>query len=391
MKTEHNLAELNIAGTIKLDKRTKRLARRLKRGEIALIDHQDIDSVSAQMLIDRNVAAVVNASPSISGRYPNVGPKMLLDAGIPILDNVGGDSFETVREGEAVVISGCELMSDGALICTGTPLTQELVAKLLEDSKRNLDVELEHFAENTLTYVMKEKSLLLDETRLPAVETRFAGRHVLIVVRGDGYKEDLASLQSYIHEVRPVLIGVDGGADALIEMGHRPDMIVGDMDSVSDATLRCGSEIVVHTYSDSSRKAPGLDRLEGLGLDFKLAAVPGTSEDVAMLLAYEKGAELIVAVGTHSNLIDFLDKGRNGMSSTFLVRLKVGTKLVDARGASKLYKSKPSLRYAAVLVLAAMAVVVTVLAFSPAIQDRIQLFVIEQKLRLWDLWLHLRS
>lgn len=381
---------LNIAGTIRLDRRTKNLARRIKQGEIALIDHQDIDSVSAQMLIDRKVALVVNAALSISGRYPNAGPKMLLDAGIPILDAVGEEAFERIREGDFVEVSGCHIKSDGAVICSGMELTAEDVDRMLEESKKNLDVELERFAENTLTYVVQEKSILLDATRLPAVDTNIAGRHVLIVVRGEGYKNDLISLRAYMNEVKPVLIGVDGGADALLEMGYKPHIIIGDMDSVSDKALKCGAEIIVHTYTDKTRKAPGLARLQEMGIEAKLAAVPGTSEDVAMLLAYEKGAELIVAVGTHSNLIDFLDKGRKGMSSTFLVRLKVGTKLVDARGASKLYQSGPKLRYAGVLVLAAMVSLIAVVALSPAVQDQLRMFVIEQKSRLWDLWVQLR-
>ncbi|MEN6370631.1 MAG: putative cytokinetic ring protein SteA [Armatimonadota bacterium] len=381
---------LKISGTIKLDKRTKNLAPRLRSGEIALIDHQDIDSVSAQMLIDRRIAAVVNAGLSISGRYPNAGPKMLLNAGIPILDGVGQEPFDRIHEGDQVEISGCELKLNGDVICQGTQLTQADIARMLEESKLNLDSELERFAENTLTYVLQEKSILLDATKLPSVDTGIAGRQVLIVVRGEGYKDDLVSLRVYINEVKPILIGVDGGADALLEMGYKPHMIIGDMDSVSDKALRCGAEIVVHTYTDKSRKAPGVTRLQEMGIETKLAAVPGTSEDVAMLLAYEKGAELIVAVGTHSNLIDFLDKGRKGMSSTFLVRLKVGPKLVDARGASKLYNSSPKLRYAGVLVLAAMAALIAVIALSPAVQDQIRMFIIEQKSRLWDLWVQLR-
>jgi len=381
---------LSIAGTVRLDKGTKNLARRLRKGDIALIDHEDLDSVAAQMLIEKGVAAVVNASPSISGRYPNLGPAMLLEAGVPILDNVGAGIFDLVREGESIEISGCEVRANAAALASGVVLTAEDVAELLDESKRNLDSELERFAENTLTYVLKEKSLLLDETRLPTIDTRIAGKHVLIVVRGEGYKEDLVSLRAYINEVKPVLIGVDGGADALIEMGHKPHLIIGDMDSVSDQALRSGAEIVVHTYADESRPAPGVKRLEGLDLAAKLAAVPGTSEDVAMLLAYEKGAEVIVAVGTHSHLIDFLDKGRKGMSSTFLVRLKVGSRLVDARGASKLYRGRPGFRYAAVLTLAAFLALVTVIASSPAVQDQIRLFIMEHKSRLWDLWVHLR-
>ncbi len=341
------------------------------------------------MLIERRVAAVVNAGKSTSGRYPNRGPQMLLEAGIPILDAVGREVFDQLHEGDSVSVVDGEMLSDGIVVCAGTELTIELAKELLEESKLNLDTELESFAQNTLAYVVNEKSILFDDTNLPAVDTRIAGRHVLIVVRGEDYKDDLTSLRSYIHEMKPVLVAVDGGADALLEMGLKPHIIIGDMDSISDSALKCGAEIIVHTYTDS-RRAPGLDRLEKLGVTNKIAAVPGTSEDVAMLLAYEKGAELIVAVGTHSNLVDFLDKGRKGMSSTFLVRLKVGSKLVDARGASKLYRSRPPLRYAALLALAAMVALVTAVASSPAIQDQIRLFVIDQKARLWDLWVRLR-
>ena len=377
-----------IKGKIKCDKRTKNLAKRLHPGDIALIDHQDIDSVSAQMLIDCGVAAVVNASRSVSGRYPNSGPSLLLGAGITVLDNVGASVFEQVKEGEEAEIDGSRLIVGGKVF-EGEILTQETVSRLLEDAKRNLDKELEQFAKNTLSYVVKEKSILLDETNLPAIDTRISGRHVLIVVRGEHYREDLASLRAYIAEVKPVLVAVDGGADALLEIGLKPHIIIGDMDSVSDRALRCGAEIIAHTYTDN-RDSPGIKRLENMGIKPKIAAVPGTSEDVAMLLAYGKGAELIVIVGSHSNLIDFLDKGRSGMSSTFLTRLKVGPRLVDARGVSRLYGSRPTLRYAAVLMLAVTCALALIIAFSPAVQDQLRMFMFEQKARFWDFWSRIR-
>jgi len=373
-----------IRGKIKCDKRTKDLVKRLQPGDIALIDHQDIDSVSAQMLIERQVAAVVNASRSISGHYPNSGPSLLLNAGITVLDNVGASVFEQVKEGEEAEIDGGRLIV-GEKSLEGELLTWEVINQRLEEAKRNLDEELVRFAQNTLNYVLKEKSILLDETSLPAIDTRISGRHVLIVVRGEHYREDLASLRAYIAEIKPVLIAVDGGADALLEMGIRPHIIIGDMDSVSDRALRCGAEIIAHTYVDN-RESPAVKRLEDIGIKPKVAAVPGTSEDVAMLLAYEKGAELIVIVGSHSNLIDFLDKGRSGMSSTFLTRLKVGPRLVDARGVSRLYGSRPTIRYAAVLMLAVTCALALIIAFSPAVQDQLRMFMFEQKARFWDLW-----
>jgi uncharacterized membrane-anchored protein len=267
-------------------------------------------------------------------------------------------------------------------------LTEDRVNELLEESKANLGAELEKFAENTLTYVTREKSILLDPTNLPDIRAEVAGRQALVVVRGEGFHQDLATIRTYIRDVKPVLIGVDGGADALIDLGLKPDIIVGDMDSVSDAALKCGAEIIVHAYADG--RAPGLPRVEELGLTAHVCSVPGTSEDLALLLAYEKGAELIVAVGTHSHLVDFLDKGRRGMSSTFLVRLKVGHRLVDAKGVSRLYLAHPRARVIGVLVLAAAVLLFTVIAISPDVQERMRTSMNEfwwnayMKLRVWE-------
>jgi uncharacterized membrane-anchored protein len=379
---------LLIKGTVRLDKRTKDLAKRLKPGDIALIDHEDIDATAAQMLVEARVQAVVNAAKSCSGRYPNLGPSVLLEAGIPIIDNAGTDLFKGLREGERIQILGGAISRGGEAIAHGEALTLERAMKLLENSKANLGAELEKFAENTLTYVTREKSLLLDPTNLPEVSTVINGRHALVVVRGETYREDLAIIRTYIRDMKPALIGVDGGADALLEMGCKPDMIIGDMDSVSDSALKCGAELIVHAYTTG--QAPGLARVESLGLKARVCAVPGTSEDLALLLAYEKGAELIVAVGTHSHLIDFLDKGRRGMSSTFLVRLKVGNRLVDARGVSKLYRAQPSVRYIGLLALAAFVAVFTVIALSPTVQDRMQMMMHDFRAQFWDLYTKLK-
>lgn len=366
---------MHIKGTVKLDKRTKRLAKRLRPGDIAVIDHEDIDSTSAAMLVETQVAAVVNAAKSISGRYPNVGPQILLQAGIPVVDIVDHDPFKYLKEGEQVELDGAILRppAGGGEPLEGELLTLEKVKQDMEAAKLNLGSELERFAENTLSYVVKEKGLLLDTTNFPHIDTKLDERHVLIVVRGEGYKQDLASIRTYIRDVKPALIGVDGGADALLELGLKPDMIIGDMDSVSDRALKCGAEIVVHTYADASRPSPGLQRVSELGVEAKTVSAPGTSEDVAMLLAYEKAAKLIVAVGTHSHLIDFLDKGRRGMSSTFLVRLRVGSRLVDAKGVSRLYvRRAPAVRDLCLIALAAAFVFVAIMLLSPTGAERLQ-------------------
>ena len=323
-----------------MDARTKNLTKRLRPGEIAVIDHQDIDKVSAEALLACRPAAVINAAPSISGRYPNLGPEILVDAGIPLIDNVGKDVMHDLHEGQLVRIDGDQIWVGDEVVAKGQAFDDALVQSSMVEARAGLAVQLEAFAANTMEYLRRERDLLLDGVGVPDITTKIDGRHALIVVRGYHYKEDLRMLRSYIREYRPVLIGVDGGADALLEVGLKPDLIVGDMDSVSDSTLRCGAEIVVHAYRDGN--APGLERVRRLGVEPVVFPATGTSEDVAMLLADDKGAELIVAVGTHATLVEFLDKGRSGMASTFLTRLRVGGKLIDAKGVSRLYRSRIS-------------------------------------------------
>ncbi|WP_371404058.1 putative cytokinetic ring protein SteA [Kribbella sp. NBC_00662] len=329
-----------VTGVVRLDRRTKNLTKRLKPGEIAVIDHVDLDRVSAEALVDCKVAAVVNVADSISGRYPNLGPEILVEAGIPLVDGVGREVFSILHEGEHVRLDDGTLYRGTEAVAKGMSQDSKSVAELMDDARAGLSTQLEAFTANTLEYLRREKDLLLDGVGVPHIHTAMEGKHVLIVVRGYDYREDLVALKSYIREYRPVLIGVDGGADALVENGYVPDLIVGDMDSVKDETLKSGAEVVVHAYRDG--RAPGSERLERLGVDSIEFPATGTSEDVAMLLADSKGASLIVAVGTHNSLVEFLDKGRSGMASTFITRLRVGAKLVDAKGVGRLYRSRVS-------------------------------------------------
>jgi uncharacterized membrane-anchored protein len=339
-----------IGGPVRLDRRTKRLAGRLRPGDVALIDHVDLDRVAAESLVAAGVAAVLNARPSISGRYPNLGPQLLVAAGVPLLDDLGEDALRQLREGDQVVIEGNTVFADGVSVAYGVRQDAESVAKAMADAREGLSVQLEAFATNTMEYLRAERELLLDGVGVPEIATRLAGRHCLIVVRGYGYRDDLRALRSYINDVRPVLIGVDGGADALVAAGYRPDLIVGDMDSVSDEVLAGGAELVVHAYPDG--RAPGMARVRRLGRPAVLFPAAATSEDIAMLLADGHGAELIVAVGTHATLGEFLDKGRAGMASTFLTRLRVGGKLVDASGVHRLYRRATPVTASALLMVA---------------------------------------
>jgi uncharacterized membrane-anchored protein len=357
------LAGPGVQGTAKVDKRTKDLTKRLQPGDIVFIDHTDIDKVAADALVGRRPGAVVNAAASISGRYPNLGPEILLAAGIPLIDCAGPELFAAVTEGSRVRIDGGDVWAGDVLLGTGIRQDDDSVSAAMDSARAGLNVQLESFAANTMEYLKKERDLLLDGVGVPDCRTVFEGRQALIVVRGYHYKDDLATLRPYIREYRPVLVGVDGGADAILEGGYTPDMIVGDMDSVSDRALTCGAEIVVHAYRDGN--APGLERVRALGVEPVVFPATGTSEDVAMLLADDKGASLIVAVGTHATLIEFLDKGRSGMASTFLTRLRVGGKLVDAKGVSRLYRQRISNWQLTVLAVAGLFALAVALAATP--------------------------
>jgi uncharacterized membrane-anchored protein len=351
-----------ISGAVRLDRRTKRLAGRLRPGEIAVIDHVDLDRLAADSLVAAGVAAVLNAKPSVSGRYPNLGPQVLVAAGIPLVDDLGEDLFDRLRDGDVVRVDGDVVFVGEEAVAKGRRQDPDTVAASMSDAREGLSVQLEAFAANTMEYLKQERELLLDGVGVPAVQTQITGRHCLIVVRGYDYKADLDVLRPYIREFKPVLIGVDGGADALVEAGYTPDLIVGDMDSVSDDVLRCGAEVVVHAYPDG--RAPGLARVHQLGVSATTFPAAATSEDLAMLLADEKGASLMVAVGTHATLVEFLDKGRGGMASTFLTRLKVGGKLVDAKGVSRLYRQTLSGSSLLLLVLSAIAAMASAVAVS---------------------------
>ncbi|MFF3670333.1 putative cytokinetic ring protein SteA [Microtetraspora malaysiensis] len=352
-----------VTAVARIDRRTKRLTKRLKAGEIAIIDHVDVDRVSAEALVACGAAAVVNVAAGISGRYPNLGPQILVEAGVAVVDNATPELFERIKDGDVVRVHEGQIHLCDELVGKGEVQTVESVEAAMTEARAGLSVQIEAFAANTMEYVRRERDLLIDGIGVPEVRTVMEGRHVLIVVRGYHYKEDIATLRPYIREYRPVLIGVDGGADALVEAGYLPDMIVGDFDSVSEKALCCGAELVVHAYRDG--RAPGLERVHQLGQQAVVFPATGTSEDIAMLLADDKGASLIVAVGTHWTLVEFLDKGRSGMASTFLTRLRVGSKLVDAKGVSRLYRSRISTPSLLLLVATTLITIGVVLSVSP--------------------------
>ena len=372
---------VEFTGTARLDRRTKRLVKRLGPDDIAIIDHRDLDRVSVEELLASNVRVVVNCAPSVSGRYPNAGPLELVRAGVRLIDVNGEvDLFEEVRDGESLVVRGSSLFRNGTRIIAGRTLTEGDLEQALADQRGRVTEALESFAENTLLYLREEAKLLSEGVRLPQVRTRFRDRHALVVARGPGMKRDLRIVRPYIRDFKPVLVGVDGGADALIEAGYKPDVIVGDMDSVSDAALRSGAELLVHAYRGNGN-APGAARAAALGVPFEVVPAFGISEDVALLLAYEKGAELIVAVGTHFNLIEFMERNRDGMSSTFLTRLRVGEILVDAKGVSRLVSRRVGLWPLVALGLTGLGAIVVAVVAAPGVRHLIELVLL--RVRDW--------
>ncbi|HEY7017659.1 MAG TPA: putative cytokinetic ring protein SteA [Gaiellaceae bacterium] len=368
---------VEFSGRARLGRRTKSLVTRLGPDDVAIIDHQDIDRVSAEELLESGVRVVVNVARSQSGRFPNPGPLLLVRGGVRLIDAPGAPLFDELSDGDDVTVRGSSLFRNGTCVANGRSLGAEELGRALAEQQGRVTEALEGFAENTLRYLRDEGRLLAEGVDFPHLETRFRERHALVVARGPGYKRDLAIVRPYVRDFKPVIVGVDGGADALLAAGVKPDVIVGDMDSVTDASLRSGAELVVHAYRDGV--APGAKRLQRLGLPYATVSAPGISEDIALLLAFERGAELIVAVGTHFNLIEFLERDRAGMSSTFVTRLKVGEILIDAKGVSRLVSRQVGLWPLILFTAAGLGAVVVAIVASPGLRHFIGL--LSQRIR----------
>lgn len=361
------------SGPARLGRKTKELVRRLRPGDIAIIDHADLDRVSAEELLESGVGVVVNVADSATGRFPNPGPLELVRGGVCLIDAPDAELFEQLSDGELVTVRGAGLYRNGDRLAEGRVLEERDLERTLAEQQSRVTEALEAFAENTMRFLREEGKLLAAGIPFPTLRTRFRDRHALVIARGPGFKRDLRIVRPYIRDFKPVLVAVDGGADALLETGLVPDVIVGDMDSVTDAALRSGAELLVHAYPDG--REPGAARLERLGLPFVSVAAPGISEDVALLLAHDKGAELIVAVGTHFNLVEFLERNRSGMSSTFVTRLKVGEILVDAKGVSRLVSRRIGVAPLIAFVAAGLAGIATAIAVSPGLRNVADLLV----------------
>ena len=385
---ERRIVARTVSGPVRPGRRTKLLVKHLVRGDVALIDHENIDRVSAEELIAAGVGAVLNCRRSSSGTYPNLGPQLLVEANILLIDLPDDSLFDLLDDGDPVVVVAegpaegtlGEVRRRGELVARGEVLGLERIRAETDARRGEIGEALERFANNTIAHMREERELLAGRIDLPRFATDFRDRSTLVVVRGVDHQRDLRALRPFIRDLRPVIVAVDGGADALLEAGLTPDMIVGDMDSAGERALRCGAELVVHSYPDG--RAPGRERLEAIGLPFKLVPAPGTSQDVAMLLAAEKGARLIVSVGSQFNLVEFLDRNREGMSSTFLTRLRIGEILVDAKGVSRLYRPRPGLTPLLVVIAAGLVALIAVVWTTPALRDVAELLWLKLQLLL---------
>ncbi|MDO9380192.1 MAG: putative cytokinetic ring protein SteA [Nocardioidaceae bacterium] len=356
------------SGTVRMDRRTKNLTKRLKPGDVAVIDHVDLDRESAETLVRCRVAAVVNASSSTSGRYPNLGPEVIAAAGIPLVDRVGSGVFGTLSEGDRVTIDadGVVSRSDGSKV-SGDVLDVHRAAALKSEARAGMTTQLESFTVNATEHLRREQELLLDGVGVPELHTRIEGRPVVLVTAGHGHARDLHALRHYLSEHRPVLIGVEGGADVLLEADLKPDVVVGHLDALSDRALRCGAEVVEQT--GRTGRTTDAERLERLGVDVLRFGAGGAAEDLAMILADDRGARIIVTVGIHANLVEYLDGGRSSSASTFLARLRVGSKLIDAQAVAAVHRPRVGLPMLLLLLLAAAVALVLALSTTPVGSD----------------------
>jgi len=358
-----NQARPGITGIARVDRRTGDLLRRIGPGDIVVLDQVDLDRATADALVEADVTGVVNASPSISGRFPNLGPEIVVGAGIALVDGVGPEILRAIKEGSKVRLHEGGVFLGDKEVGRGAQQTVETIADLMIEAKAGLSAQLEAFSANTIEFLRRERTLILDGVGVPELAAPIYRNQVLVVASGRDHEEDLKRLRRYIAEHRPVLIGVDGGADALHHLGYRPNVIVGDPDGLSTETLRSGAEVVIPAHMDGH--APGLERVQDLGIGAVTFPASGNPEDLALLLADTHGADLVVTVGFQATLHEFLDRGRSGSNpSTFLTRLKLGSKVVDGKAVATLHRSRVSVGAVALLVLAALIAVGVGLAVS---------------------------
>jgi len=324
-----------VEGPARIGRLTKALVHRLRPGDIAVIAHTDLDELAAQDLASCGVAAVLDTRDSATGRLPVRGPRVLLDAGVPLVDRLDPELLELLDDGDAVTVRGGEVLRGDRVLATGRQVTPEVARACAQAAELELACALREFGANTLRHAAAELELLVEPIDVPDVDVCLKGRPCVVLARGPGYREDFSWVARRLSLRREAaLIAVDGAADWALACGWRPDLLVGDMDSASVAALRCGARLVVHASVGGD--APGARRLDALGLRGVMLRCRGTSVDAALLLAAELGASPIVALGIPRGALDYLERGRAGVASSWLVRLRLGDRIIDATGLARL-------------------------------------------------------
>ncbi|MGV0474782.1 putative cytokinetic ring protein SteA [Mycobacterium kansasii] len=358
-----NTARPGLVGTARVDRNVDRLLRRVCPGDIVVLDILDLDRITADALVEADVAAVVNASSSVSGRYPNLGPEVLVNNGVTLIDETGPEVFKKVKDGSKIRLYEGGLYSGDRRLVRGTERTDHDIADLMREAKSGLAAHLEAFAGNTIEFIKSESPLLIDGIGIPDIDVDMRRRHVVVVGEEPRAADDVKALKPFIKEYQPVLVGVGTGADVLRKAGYRPQLIVGDPDQISTEVLKCGAQVVLP--ADADGHAPGLERIQDLGVGAMTFPAAGSAIDLALLLADHHGAALLVTAGHTANIETFFDRTRaQSNPSTFLTRLRVGEKLVDAKAVATLYRNHISAGAIALLALTMLIAIIVVLWVS---------------------------
>lgn len=358
-----------VTGMARVDRNTRRLLKRVGAGDVVVLDEMDIDRLTADRLAQAGVAAVINASPSISGRYPNLGPEVLAANGIVLLDAVSADVFGKIKDGNKVRIDAGVVYADKLtkkepeVLVEAIELTDQVIAERMIAARNGLADHLEAFAGNTTEYIRTESAMLIDGLGVPALDLSMRGRHVVVVADGVDSRDDLKAIKPFVKEYAPILVGVGRGADILTKAGYRPDLIVGDPEEITASSLKCGAELILPADTDGHAK--GLERIQDLGIGATTFPSSGSAADLALLLADHHGAALIITCGAPASLDDFFDRSRRESApAMFLTRLKAGPKLMDAKAVATLYRQGNSGWATALVVLAALIALIVGLLVS---------------------------
>jgi uncharacterized membrane-anchored protein len=336
---------------------------------VAVLDEVDLDGPTAETLVDAGVVAVLNRSPMISGRFPNRGPQILLDAGIVMVDQLvsagGRDPMVTVGEGRLVRVVGASVVVDDEVVAEGREVTADVVAQLLAGAHTGLATQLHSLTHNSVEFLRREEPLLLHGEGVPRLRTSLAGRPVVVIGHGPDDAAELKLLRRYLREVRPVVVSTGEGLDVARAAGLTPDVVVLDsrIDELPAArALRAARDVVVTEPPGALRGGSSTERFERVGVRTVSMRTTAAPTDAALLLADAGGAAPIVAVGVRGTVEEFLDSSRDGLGSGYVTRLKVGPRLVDASAVPLLYSGQLRARHAYVVLLIGLLAVAAAIA-----------------------------